>query len=237
MEIRRESIAQIFKAMLIGLVAFSCVYLISHIHISRYFPIKTVRVFGVNRVDRHEVEELVVPLVDHGFFTVNVDYIRDRLLQMPWVADTFVRRAWPDMIDITVIEKNPIARWNDQSLISDMGVLFSPNQDTYPPKLPQLVGPEGKQIEVLQYFNQMGRMFAPIRVKIAYLELTPYSTWKLILDNGMNLQMGRKDILTRLNHFVKVYPKIIGDRAPNVEYIDLRYSNGMAIRWKTPVKS
>jgi cell division septal protein FtsQ len=39
--------------------------------------------------------------------------------------------------------------------------------------------------------------------------------------------------LTRLSHFVKVYPKIIGERAAQVEYIDLRYQDGLAIRWKT----
>jgi len=38
--------------------------------------------------------------------------------------------------------------------------------------------------------------------------------------------------LTHISHFVKVYPKIIGERANQVDYVDLRYSNGLAIHWK-----
>jgi cell division septal protein FtsQ len=31
---------------------------------------------------------------------------------------------------------------------------------------------------------------------------------------------------------VKVYPKIVGMHESDVEYIDLRYSNGIAVKWK-----
>jgi cell division protein FtsQ len=86
---------------------------------------------------------------------------------------------------------------------------------------------------MLKYFNDINRLFAPLHAKISYLELTPYLTWKLRLNNGITMQMGHKDILTRLGHFVKVYPKIVGARAIDVDYIDLRYPNGLAVRWKT----
>ncbi len=72
-------------------------------------------------------------------------------------------------------------------------------------------------------------------LRLLIWNLTPYFTWKLTLDNGITMQIGHKDILTRLDHFVKVYPKIVGDRVDDVEYMiyvilmELR-SNGR-IRW------
>ena len=75
-----------------------------------------------------------------------------------------------------------------------------------------------------------------IQVNIAILELGPYSTWKAVLDNGIVLQIGHKEILTRLYHFVKVYPKMIGMHAKDVEYVDLRYPNGVAVQWKKTMK-
>ena len=90
---------------------------------------------------------------------------------------------------------------------------------------------------MLQYFYEINRLLKPLHAKISYLELTPYLTWKFKMNNGIMMQIGHKDILTRLNHFVKVYPKIVGDRAVDVEYIDLRYSNGVAVRWRTIVKT
>ncbi len=230
-----RSVDQTFKMLLLGAVVLSVIFALNQINVSRYFPIRTVRVYGVNRLDTREIQDMLVPMVSRGFFSTNVEYIRDRLLQMPWVSDLYVRRVWPDQIEVTVIERNAVAQWNDTSLLSTGGDLFSPKKGTYPIHLPKLVGPPGQQIIMLQYFKYINRLLLPLHAKISSLELTPYFSWKLILDNGMKLQMGHKDILTRLNHFVKVYPKIIGARAAEIEYVDLRYPNGMAVRWKETV--
>jgi cell division protein FtsQ len=225
-------IVQTIKMGLLGIVVISCIFLVDEFKFSRFFPITTVRVYGMSHVEPNEVQPLLLPLVNHGFFTVNVDYIHDRLLQIPWVADIFVRRAWPDKVEITIIEKNAIARWNDESLLSESGELFMPAQATYPTALPHFFGPEGKQILMLQYFYEINRLLAPLHAKISYLELSPYASWKATLDNGITLQMGHKDILDRLGQFVKVYPKIVGGHSADVQYIDLRYPNGIAVRWK-----
>lgn len=234
MEVINQRIALILKMLLISAVVSYGAYVASRIDISQYFLIKNVQVYGVNRVDKQELQALIVPLVNRGFFTVNVEYVRDRLLQMPWVAHTSVRRNWPDRLEIVVIEKKPVARWNDQSLLSETGDLFSPKQETYPEGLASFKGPEGKQILMLQYFNEINHLLEPIHVRISTLELSPVLTWKVMLNNGVTLQVGYKDILTRLSHFVKVYPKIVGSREADVEYIDLRYSNGVAVKWKNP---
>ncbi|HEX4044372.1 MAG TPA: cell division protein FtsQ/DivIB [Gammaproteobacteria bacterium] len=204
---------------------------------AEYFPIKTVRVYGVQHISNQEVKDLLLPLVKHGFFAVDVEHIKERLLHIPWVADIFVRRHWPDVVEVTIVEKNAIAKWNKTSLLSDTGVVFSPRQHTYPNGLPQLNGPEGKQVLMLQHFNEMNRLLAPLRAKIFSLELTPFLTWKLTLNNGVAMQIGHKDILTRLDHFVRVYPKIVGSRAADVEYVDLRYPSGVAVRWKPTIKT
>jgi|SRR5579885_548869 cell division protein FtsQ len=232
-----QYISQTFKIALLGTIILSIVFTLNQLNFSRYFPIKTVRVFGVNRLDHQQVQNLIFPLVNNGFFKINVDYIRDRLLQMPWVSELYVRRVWPDQVEITVVEKNPAARWNEEGLLSDAGEIFTPGQETYPDNLPRFIGPAGQQIIMLRYFNDMNRLLLPLHAKISYLELTPYFTWKLKLDNGIMLQVGHKDILTRLDHFVKVYPKIVGMRAADVDYIDLRYPNGMAVRWKDTVST
>lgn len=227
-----QYVTQIFKITILGVIVLSFIFAVNQFKLSAYFPIKTVRVYGVNRTDRLEVQELLMPLVNRGFFTINLEYIRDRLTQMPWVSSLSVKRIWPDKIEVTVIEKNAVARWNQESLLSTAGEIFTPKPETYPEHLPQLLGPDGQQIVMLRYFHQINRLLTPLHAKISYLELTPYFTWKLTLNNGIALQVGHKDILTRLDHFVRVYPKIVGSRASDIEYVDLRYPNGMAVRWK-----
>lgn len=223
---------QILKFSCLGIIIFPVVFLVNNLSLSDYFPIKTVRVYGLNRVDQSEVRNVLFPFVNHGFFSINVDSIRYRLRQMPWVSDLYVRRVWPDQVVITLVEKNPVARWNENILLSEGGELFTPKLASFPSDLPRFSGPTGQQIFMLRNFCDINRLLLPLRAKISYLELTPFLTWKLILDNGITMQIGHKDILTRLNQFVKVYPKIVGMRANDVDSIDLRYSNGVAVRWK-----
>lgn len=230
-------ISKHFKVVLIGIIVLCVICTINQFKVSHYFPIKTVRIYGLNHIEHQEVQALLLPLVKNGFFSVNVEHIRDSLLQFAWVSDIFVRRAWPDQIEITVLEKNPIARWNGDILLSQAGELFKPKQLSNPDQLPIFHGPDGQHVFMLDYFSKINRLLTPLHAKISYLELTPYLTWKVKLDNGISLKVGHRDILTRLDHFVKVYPRIVGERAKDVDYIDLRYPNGMAIRWKTTMRA
>jgi cell division protein FtsQ len=231
---RFKKLLKYFARIFIPVIAmvFLVVFTLNNASLSNYFPIKTVRVYGLNHVDQREVRDLLYPLVDHGFFSINVEHIRDCLRQISWVSDLYVRRVWPDEVVVTLSEKTPAAKWNDDALLSEGGELFTPKQNTWPSGLPKFVGPSGQQIFMLRNFDDMNRLFIPLHAKISYLELTPYLTWKLTLDNGITMQIGHKDILTRLNQFVKVYPRIVGARAADIDYIDLRYSNGVAVRWK-----
>ncbi len=200
---------------------------------AQYFPIKTVKVAGLHHLDYEEVRSSVMPFVSHGFFAVDVDAIKNKLKQLPWVSEIAVRRIWPDQILVTVLEKNAIARWNDKSILSSRGELFNPTHGVSKTELPQLVGPEGQQMLLAQYFLQINNLLTSLHFRVARLELTPSQSWLLILNNGMKLNIGYKDVLTRISHFVKVYPKIVGNRAADVEYVDLRYSNGVAVKWKS----
>lgn len=225
-------LSHFLKIFLAAFLLLSLYFLFNHLQSARYFPIKTVRIYGANQLNQAEVKHLLLPLVSKSFFTLQLNSIRERLARFPWISGSSVRRVWPDKLEIMVYEKKPVAIWNNSILLSETGDLFMPMNQTFEAGLPQLKGPEGKQIVVLEYFMQINRLLFPLHAKISNLELTPFLTWKLILDNGITLQMGRTDILTRLSHFVKVYQKVVGNRAAEVEYIDLRYPNGLAIRWK-----
>lgn len=228
---------QIMKVLSLGVFVLGTLFSLNQLNFAHLFPIQTVKVYGISHLEKGSVEALLTPMVNHGFFAVKVDNVQDRLQTLPWVSDVAVRRVWPDALTVMITEKKPVAKWNNESLLSDAGELFSPIEDAAPASLADFAGPDGSQILMLQYFYQINRILSPLHVTILSLTLTPYMTWKLALDNGIALQIGHKDILTRLTQFVKVYPKIIGAHAADVEYVDLRYPNGMAVRWKKPIKT
>jgi cell division protein FtsQ len=224
---------RILKLICFGFFIFVFSCLLNHFKSAEYFPIHKVKIVGVSHIDHDEVKRLLLPLVHKGFFGIDVESIKEQLIQFAWVADASVRRVWPNEIDISVKEKMPVARWNQTSLISNTGEIFTPPLKTCPKELPQFVGPEGGQLMMLEYYAKIKNVLMPLHYKIARLELTPGQSWRVTFNNGMKLNVGYKDVLTRINHFVKVYPRIVGERANDVDYVDLRYANGLAVRWKT----
>lgn len=219
---------------LLSFILFLCVvsYTFNHLKVSHYFPIKEVKIAGLEHIDHQEVQQLLLPLVKKGFFAVDVELIKERLMHFSWISEAYVRRIWPNQIVIQVIEKKPIARWNQVGLLTTSGEIFSPAKDINPQELPVFVGPEGEHMQMLSYYHNMNTLLTPLQFKITKLELTPSLSWQITLSNGIKLNMGYKDVLTRIGHFVKVYPKIVGDRSNDVDYVDLRYANGFAVRWK-----
>lgn len=245
MEARKEKLSlnpiqylgQFLRWIVLLAIVIACIFSFNELKLSHYFFIRNVRVYGVNHVNEKQVQDILLPLVSHGFFTINIEDMKDRLLQMPWIGDIFVRRQWPDQVEITIVERKALANWNGKQLLSQNGEIFSPDPKTFPANVPYFYGPEGQQIFMLKYFTQINRILNPLHVTISELELTPYLTWKLTLANGVKLELGHKDILERLTQFVTVYPKIVGERASDVDYIDLRYPNGVAVRWKQLIKT
>lgn len=221
------------------LLAFFLIFLnilwwgVGKIKTSHYFPITSVKIYGVNHLNQAEIQQALFPLVSRGFFSTDVEVIKDKLLQSPWVSQAIVQRIWPGQVLVMIQERKPLARWNMTSLLSTTGELFNPDKSTYPSSMPQFIGLEGQQIQMLKYYLKLNKLFSALHLKMAVLELTPEQSWNVTFDNGMKLSVAHKDVLTRINHFVKVYPKIIGGRTADVAYIDLRYPNGLAVRWKT----
>jgi cell division protein FtsQ len=52
------------------------------------------------------------------------------------------------------------------------------------------------------------------------------------LDNGLQLGLGRQHTARRLLRFVRVYPRALEPRLEAIDSIDLRYTNGLAVRWR-----
>jgi cell division protein FtsQ len=202
---------------------------------NEYFPITDVQIFGIQHISHEELQNLVLPFIQKGFFAVDLSEIKERIAQLSWTNAVVVQRVWPDKLIISLSEKNAIALWNGQSLLSDSGEIFTPSKETYPKNLPKLIGLTGEQLKLMRYYTKINALFSPLHFKVTNLALSPLQSWEVTLSNGMKLNAGNKDILTRLSHFVKVYPKIIGAREGDVEYIDLRYPNGMAVRWKSVI--
>ena len=195
-------------------------------------PIKRIEIHGrLMHVSPDDLHSMVADRVRGGFLNLNVDSIRNVLIAEPWINGVSVKRIWPDKINVIVVEEAAVAQWRNNSLLNDEGQIFSPHPDTLPIDLPALGGPVGSEKIVLEKFVKMSAILEPLDYRIAELLLNERRSWKLELDNGVVVVLGRTAVDARLKRFVELAPFDLMDRFTEVEYIDLRYPNGFSVKW------
>jgi cell division protein FtsQ len=198
-----------------------------------HWPVRTVDVEGrfVHLQQARLLGELA-PLAEQGFFAAQVGAMQERLQQMPWVEQVSVRRVWPDRLSVQVREQQAIAHWGEHGLLNPRAQVFEPEAPVELPGLPHFDGPDGHQTRVLEMYQQMLGILQPLQLGIDSLELDARRTWRVQLSNGLTVEVGRNDPVERVTRFVRVYPAILAAGEGRVVAVDLRYSNGFAVRWQ-----
>lgn len=196
-------------------------------------PIRSVQFEGSFRhIETSALKKTVSDEINGGFFRLDIAAIRKRLEKLPWVDRVLVRRVWPDVVQIRVTEQVPVAYWGSKAFINRRGEIFHARARRPLGKLPKFSGPEGSEAVVSQRFNEMNNFLGKIGLKVVQIDVDQRRAWRIRLDNGLRLRLGRRRVLDRLKRFIAVYPVIVARQAGVIEQVDLRYTNGLAVRWR-----
>jgi len=192
------------------------------------FAMREIRVGGSPvHITLEQVEAIARRDIHGTFFTLDLARLRESFEKMPWVRKVNIRRSWPDRIDVAIEEHRPLARWGNTALVNQQGEVF---EAAYDATLPVFVGPAGTSLEVAVQYEQLRGQFAEIGRVPVRVQLSPRHAWRVQLDDGMTLEMGREMTESRLKRFLAVYPRTLAPLARHIDYVDLRYANGFAAR-------
>ena len=224
--------ANALYALALVLVLYAAGTMLVH---SPAFALRSIRIQGeLGHVTRGQIVNALQGKVSGTFFTADVEAIRTMFQSIPWVRRAEVRRQWPDRLDVKLEEQMALARWGQESegrLVNVHGEVFSGRIDGM---LPNFSGPAGSEQEVARRYALFRELLAPLALEPSTVALSQRLSWQLRLSNGLTLQLGRdseKDPLhERLARFVEVYPGTIGHLPRRLDYVDLRYPNGFALR-------
>ncbi|MCB1596748.1 MAG: cell division protein FtsQ/DivIB [Gammaproteobacteria bacterium] len=196
-------------------------------------PVEQVVINGeFERVSADRLESLLRPYMGQGFLATPLDVVQQQLAAVPWVATARVSRKWPGTLDVTVTEEQPAARWNEHGLLNPQGRLFVSDADHIPAGLPRLSGPEGTEAEVAARYVAIQEQLVHRGLALAALELDKRGAWSMRLSNGIQVRLGSQDTDIRLARFFEALDSVVAAVAADVNYIDMRYTNGFAVGWK-----
>jgi cell division protein FtsQ len=198
-------------------------------------PIQRVAVAGrFQRVSPLDVEKAVRKVSrGQGLVAIDLAMVSRAVRGIAWVDSVTVGRSWPRSLSVFVVEQVPVARWGASGLLNTRGEVFVNDPLHVPAELPELLGPPGTQVAVTQrYLAAQGRL-TEAGMRMSRLRLDPRGAWEFSLDNGIVVRLGRRQVDERFDRFMAAASRIVGMRAQDIAYIDLRYANGFAVGWRS----
>ena len=192
------------------------------------FSLREVRIGGeLEHVTREQVEEVVRRELKGKFFTLDLAATRAAFEKLPWVRKVNVRRQWPARLEVALEEHVPLARWGTTALVNTHGEVF---QAAYDGTLPVFIGPDGAAQEITIQYRYFRRSLGaigetPVQVQvIAAPRLAGEARERH--DARARARTGRS-AARAFRRGPRPHARQLGRR---IDYVDLRYANGFAVR-------
>ena len=222
----------VMSLTLFALALFGVVWVYMGMTTIDQWPIRWLEVDGsFERVSAEQMRAGLAPQVMGSFFTVDLEAVSEAAFRQAWVSGVTVQKNWPDTVRVRITEYDPVAHWTLGRLVSREGRSFEvPGADQIQ-GLPWLEGPGGQLEVVVGAWQQFNNELLPAGLEIDRIRLDRRGAWFLVLTNGTEIHIGRADALPRLHRLVSSWPNLMSGRDLAPLGVDLRYSNGYAVRW------
>ena len=226
----------------IVLVLLFLAFLIDQLFRPGYFTIERIHVEGhQQRVDPRVIERSAWRHVNGNYFSVDLRAIEDQLRNIPGLYAVTIRRVWPSALHISVTESAGLAKWTTLALDESEPTTSLVN---LPPRrmftlVPELSGPAEHLDLVLKIYLEADQRLWPLGLDITNVELTRSQDWKLNIQasqfstsSKFFLIIGEDNPIEKIDDFVDVFELALRSQVDLIESIDLRYPNGLAVRWR-----
>ena len=203
------------------------------------FALRSIRIDGdMTRNSVATIRVNALPQLRGNFFSTDLQADQRAFESVPWVRHAVVQRVWPDRLAVRLEEHRPAAAWigsdrNDR-LVNTLGEVFEANVgDVEDDNLPELEGPEGSSLAMLDMLVRLQTLFVPREWHIDALRLSSRLSWRVELDNGAVIELGRgshDEVIARTQRFIATVSQVPQPYRRPIEYADLRHRDGYALR-------
>ena len=179
-------------------------------------------------VTKNEIETLVQPELKKNFFQLDLKKIRNGIQKHPWIWQVDVARRWPFTLYISLVEQQPMARWQ-KGFINIHGDVIDSNQISNLKALPLIDAEMEMTKTALQLYRLLSSIAAEDGEKITMLRYRSVTGINLILDSGGEFILGPVDYDERFRRGLQVWRTL--EKTTGPWRLDARYENGVAVKF------
>ncbi len=233
---KRDAWDVIVVIMLLTIVVYFSAYVRNNQFAVSVWPvIENVNITGrTDAVDHDALKDIIHAHTASGFLHVKMEHLEKELENLTWVRQATVQRFWPDTLSVNILQHSPIARWGDAGLMNTYGDLFFPNNVEPFRSLPMLYGEEPRAKELARTFENSMQQLKPLGLQLRGMFEDERQSIVLVLKDGLVISVGDGDVSEKIKRFITAHDQYLAKNLNEVKKVDLRYTNGLAVEWKSP---
>lgn len=185
--------------------------------------------------ERQAVRETIgVALREHpsSLHSIDLGAIKAAVSELTWAERVSIRRQWPDTLRVQLSKRGVAARWGDGGYVATNGSLVEPAANLATDDLPLLDCALSSAARAMEVYQLLSTQLSQVGLRALELRESQLGEWSIVLRDGFSVVLGAEDLGERLNRFLAVYSTELASRFAEVELVDARYHNGIAVSWR-----
>ena len=190
-----------------------------------------------NYLSERDVIDLIDENVQTGFLTLDLPELNRKIVEQDWIRSSSIRRSWPATLIVNIEEEIPVARWGEQQILNNVGDYIDVINKDSVSHLPVIFSQVGNTEEIIKIYQLISELLGPIGLRIDKVESDNAGSWTLTVLSDIKIILGRDQLVEKLQRLQSVWLAELSSQEKNINVIDLRYPNGLAVKWKQNTRS
>jgi cell division protein FtsQ len=194
------------------------------------FQLKQIALTGRTHTDPQNVRRLIPLDRGESIFALDLDVLHEQILMLPWVKSAALRRDWPDLLSVHLVEYTPLALWQHDGqvrILNENGdVIHAQLKESFS-TLPILIGPDAPGEAAA--FLQMIRAEPLIAEEFDSAQRMGERRWDVYLKNGMVLKLPEDDLPFALARIAEAQRKYL-IFSKEILSLDARFSDRLIVK-------
>ena len=190
-----------------------------------------------NYLSERDVIDLIDENVQTGFLTLDLPELNRKIVEQGWIRSSSIRRSWPATLIVNIEEEIPVARWGEQQLLNNVGDYIDVTNKDSVSHLPVIFSQDGDTKEIIKVYQLISEFLGTVGLRIDKVESDNAGSWTLTVLSDIKIILGRDQLVEKLQRLQSVWMAELSSQEKNINAIDLRYPNGLAVKWKQNTRS
>lgn len=207
--ITEANLQKIFTASIFAIIFFSLIIVVNAMGVPKQlyaqyaswsakagFEVKSVEILGMKEVDELKVYNMIFQSEDLSMPMIDIEKIREDIIQNGWVEDVRVTRRLPDTLVVEVVERKPIAIWQHDgkySLVDKNGIVLEDVEESNYLGLPLIAG-QGAN-DKISSLDELLNEAPALKPQVIGAKWVGNRRWDVIFKTGETLSLPEGDKL------------------------------------------